>query len=246
MGFRFRKSVNLGPLRLNFSKSGIGYSIGGKGFRLTKRADGREQATASIPGTGISYTTTAKSSSATTAKGDSAKQPRKSGKKPKRKWIIAVAVIAALYILGSGGKSDEVPAPENNPEPQAQTEVQDDAAKETPQEEEPTSEAPEKTPDPVEDPAETKPEPQAETPQETPQAQQPAKSETPAEAPAAAPAATPAADPAPAQGNARTVYVTKSGKRYHYDSSCNGGTYYPSTLAEAQSRGLTPCKKCVG
>lgn len=43
----------------------------------------------------------------------------------------------------------------------------------------------------------------------------------------------------------RTVYITKTGKRYHYDNNCNGGTYYPSTLSEAQSRGLTPCNKCV-
>lgn len=43
----------------------------------------------------------------------------------------------------------------------------------------------------------------------------------------------------------KTVYVTKTGKRYHYDNNCNGSTYYPSTLSEAQSRGLTPCNKCV-
>lgn len=55
MGFRFRKSVNLGPLRANFSKSGIGYSVGGKGFRATKKAGGGFRTTASIPGTGISY-----------------------------------------------------------------------------------------------------------------------------------------------------------------------------------------------
>lgn len=55
MGFRFRKSVNLGPARLNFSKSGIGYSVGAKGFRYTKKAGGGTRTTASIPGTGISY-----------------------------------------------------------------------------------------------------------------------------------------------------------------------------------------------
>ena len=41
------------------------------------------------------------------------------------------------------------------------------------------------------------------------------------------------------------IYVTKTGKRYHYSSSCNGGTYYEATLAEAMGRGLTPCEKCV-
>lgn len=34
MGFYFRKSVRLGPLRFNLSKSGIGTSVGVKGFRL--------------------------------------------------------------------------------------------------------------------------------------------------------------------------------------------------------------------
>ena len=33
MGWSYRKSVNLGPFRLNISKAGIGYSVGGKGFR---------------------------------------------------------------------------------------------------------------------------------------------------------------------------------------------------------------------
>ncbi|MDY3692969.1 MAG: DUF4236 domain-containing protein [Dysosmobacter sp.] len=59
MGFRFRKSINLGgDFRINLSKSGVGYSYGGKGFRVTKRADGKTQTTVSIPGTGISYTET--------------------------------------------------------------------------------------------------------------------------------------------------------------------------------------------
>lgn len=43
----------------------------------------------------------------------------------------------------------------------------------------------------------------------------------------------------------RHIYVTKSGKHYHFDGSCNGGTYYEATLAEAMGRGLTPCDKCV-
>jgi hypothetical protein len=34
MGFYFRKSVRLGPLRLNFSKSGVGVSAGVKGLRV--------------------------------------------------------------------------------------------------------------------------------------------------------------------------------------------------------------------
>lgn len=41
------------------------------------------------------------------------------------------------------------------------------------------------------------------------------------------------------------IYVTATGKRYHYSGTCNGGTYYEATLAEAMGRGLTPCDKCV-
>lgn len=56
MGFRFRKSINLGMgFRINMSKSGPGFSWGGKGFRLTKTAKGNIRGTAYIPGTGLSY-----------------------------------------------------------------------------------------------------------------------------------------------------------------------------------------------
>lgn len=65
MGMRFRKSLNLGGgARLNLSKSGIGASVGGKGFRVTKKAGGGTRTTASIPGTGISYTKDSKKSGA--------------------------------------------------------------------------------------------------------------------------------------------------------------------------------------
>ena len=57
MGLRFRKSVNLGPLRINFSKSGVGYSYGVKGYRVTHKANGGKRTTVSIPGTGISHVT---------------------------------------------------------------------------------------------------------------------------------------------------------------------------------------------
>jgi hypothetical protein len=35
MGFYFKKSINLGPIRINFSKSGIGISFGVKGCRIS-------------------------------------------------------------------------------------------------------------------------------------------------------------------------------------------------------------------
>ncbi len=55
MGIRLRKSVNIGGIRLNASKSGLGFSTGVKGFRVTKTAKGNIRTTMSIPGTGISY-----------------------------------------------------------------------------------------------------------------------------------------------------------------------------------------------
>ena len=55
MGLRFRKSFSIGPLRINLSKSGIGFSIGVKGFRISRSAKGKNTATVSLPGTGLSY-----------------------------------------------------------------------------------------------------------------------------------------------------------------------------------------------
>lgn len=56
MGFRFRKSINIGGgFRINLSKTGVGYSWGLPGFRTTKLANGRNRDTLSVPGTGISY-----------------------------------------------------------------------------------------------------------------------------------------------------------------------------------------------
>ena len=41
------------------------------------------------------------------------------------------------------------------------------------------------------------------------------------------------------------LYVTPTGKHYHYSGTCNGGTYYEADLAEVAGRHLTPCDKCV-
>lgn len=40
-----------------------------------------------------------------------------------------------------------------------------------------------------------------------------------------------------------TVYVTKTGTKYH-SRKCGNGTYTPTTLSNALARGLTPCSKC--
>ena len=51
--------------------------------------------------------------------------------------------------------------------------------------------------------------------------------------------------PSAPNSNSVTIYITPTGKRYHYDSKCNGGTYNESTLDKAKELGLTPCSKCV-
>ena len=45
------------------------------------------------------------------------------------------------------------------------------------------------------------------------------------------------------EDNSEKVYITKTGKRYHYDENC---VVYPieSTLNKAVAKGLTPCQKC--
>lgn len=60
MGTRFRKTKNFGPLRINISKSGVGYSVGNKYVRVTHTADGKKRTTYTIPGTGISWVETEK------------------------------------------------------------------------------------------------------------------------------------------------------------------------------------------
>ncbi|MBO5370160.1 MAG: hypothetical protein J6B23_05735 [Clostridia bacterium] len=41
------------------------------------------------------------------------------------------------------------------------------------------------------------------------------------------------------------VYITPSGKKYHFNSGCAGKNSVETTLAEALNKNLTPCKKCV-
>lgn len=50
----------------------------------------------------------------------------------------------------------------------------------------------------------------------------------------------------PSSNTSRTVYITPTGSKYHYSSSCNGGSYSATTLESAKNSGYTPCGKCVG
>ena len=55
MGFSFRKSVNVGPFRVNVGRGGVGWSLGAGGFRSGVSSRGRRYSTFSLPGTGMSY-----------------------------------------------------------------------------------------------------------------------------------------------------------------------------------------------
>jgi hypothetical protein len=60
MGWSYRKSASFGPFRINLSKSGIGYSVGGRGFRTGVSSRGRHYQSFSLPGTGIRYLSSSK------------------------------------------------------------------------------------------------------------------------------------------------------------------------------------------
>lgn len=59
MGLRFRKSVTLCKgVKLNFGKTGMSVSIGGKGYHKTINTKGQVTTSVGIPGSGIYYTDT--------------------------------------------------------------------------------------------------------------------------------------------------------------------------------------------
>ncbi|MCM3624812.1 DUF4236 domain-containing protein [Brevibacillus borstelensis] len=58
MGFGFRKSIKIAPgIRLNVSHRGVGASVGVKGLRYSANTYSGSRVSASIPGTGIYYST---------------------------------------------------------------------------------------------------------------------------------------------------------------------------------------------
>lgn len=327
MGFRFRKSVNLGPLRVNFSKSGIGYSVGGKGFRATKKAGGGFRTTASIPGTGISYvrdySTSGKKRSpgkapSPASSGPTNQTPPSSGGKKRRKWPYIVAALLIVGGIGScvqnddnnqvsgGGFTSSISSTSTStsePKAPAITSLSLDCDQAIELDVKDTKSIPVLVLEEGADATDVEftssdPNVLTFTPQDdngalvgvaTPKAEGTAEisvssgdvksqivtvtvidseriaaeqaAQQAAEEEAARKAAEEAATKKAAeeevaqqaaqqqqqsQSNGRTVYITPTGKKYHYDNNCNGGTYIPSTLAEAQAMGLTPCKKCAG
>lgn len=56
MGFRLRKTFNVGPFRTNLTGRGAGFSFGLPGLRFGVSANGRYYFSVGIPGTGLYYT----------------------------------------------------------------------------------------------------------------------------------------------------------------------------------------------
>lgn len=146
MGFRFRKSFGKGPFRLNISKSGIGWSVGGKGARYTKKATGGTRTTLFVPGTGISYVTeTSKKKpkkEKTMKKRAKASVVTNENPKPKKpfykRWWFWVIVVICLISSCTGGKDtptvDETPSTviEETVDVTVDTEFSTEAPAETP------------------------------------------------------------------------------------------------------------------
>ena len=51
--WNWRKTLRFGVLRINLSKSGVGYSVGVAGYRWGTNAKGNKYQQVSVPGTGI-------------------------------------------------------------------------------------------------------------------------------------------------------------------------------------------------
>lgn len=249
MGFRFRKSVKAGPVRINFSKSGVGYSVGGKGFRVTKRADGKTQTTASIPGTGISYTNTSKK--------------KQAEETPFVSKVIAVGIILLVILLcgflaGCGADTPDASAPVEA----VQTPTPAPVAPEKPAElEKPAAEpthapAPEKPAEPQEPPAEPiKPaEPEKPSADPAPEPEKPAAEPTLApepEKPSDEPTPAPEPEkPAEEPDKGPIVIGNKNSKKYH-ELGCSSiedmkesNRIELESAAAAEAKGYKPCSRC--
>lgn len=67
MGFRFRRSIKVGPgVRLNVGKKSMGLSVGTRGLRYSVSTSGRRATTVGIPGTGLSHVQTSSGSRTST------------------------------------------------------------------------------------------------------------------------------------------------------------------------------------
>ena len=248
MGFRFRKSVSFGPFRATISKSGISTSVGVKGARITKRADGKTQTTVSIPGTGISHVSTASSKktepvSKPITREEQARDYYDMGTK-KQGCGCAVALgvaclILLILLLSACSAKESAPEPEDSSAVEKVVKAPPAASREDtlekPEELEPVASDPEPEPEPViqspepEFVPEPEPEPVPEPePAPEPEPQPAPKPEPePAPEPVVVPTPAPAPDPEPepeppaaVEPVTQGVIGNKNSKKFH-EPSCS-------------------------
>lgn len=258
MGFRFRKSKNLGNFRLNLSKSGIGYSYGVKGFRRTHKAGGGTRTTMSIPGTGISHVAeTGKPKKKRGAflwiimiaflpltllvlflKSDKIKMTKK-----KRYLAVAITMVAIVILAAIAGATS--PAEEPEPSPDVREIQSEEIPSAEPEAEKITKPAlTEKSSEPVPEDSsgsdgETTPEVKKFEAFET--QEEPGDRSIQQE------------EPAPVESEHKSqesgsdyVWITKSGEKYHRENcgTIKGHAVTRLTVEEAIAKGRTPCKDC--
>ena len=102
MSLRFRKSMKIAPgVRMNFSKSGVGFSVGTKGARVSVSPKGKVTRTIGIPGTGIYDVKTISTNSETTVKPNRQQSTAAKPKIPfyKTSWF---NILMLIFILPVG------------------------------------------------------------------------------------------------------------------------------------------------
>ena len=269
MGFRLRKSFGKGPFRINISKSGIGYSIGVKGARITKTAKGTKRTTLSVPGTGLSYVSETsgrrkrnrKSSSTTTPipvpKSDNNTNTNTKGtsnsvlKVIKKILLYGFSTIIFLFlafiligVIFSTTSKTEID--ENAPVATATATLAPTATLETTDTPAPSaSSTAEPTAKPIATPTKASRTKPTAKPTEKPTATvAPTATAKPTEVPTVAPTSTPVPPPNDTVSQ-HLVWVSANGTKYHSNSSCsNMKNPKKVTYDEAIELGYEPCKKC--
>jgi len=111
VGFRFQRRIKILPgLAINISKSGVGFSAGGRGFHAGIDAKGRRYTSASLPGTGISWRQYQKAKphhalpphvapGIAPPEGDHQPNPRSEVSGVGRNVVLAIVIVAIVVIL---------------------------------------------------------------------------------------------------------------------------------------------------
>lgn len=95
MGFNFRKSIKVGPARINLSKSGVGYSIGAGGLRYTKSPKRKTSKKKNVSPKATRAKTASPARTSTTAQHEPVQH--------KRSWALVVMLsIAGVVVVGGG------------------------------------------------------------------------------------------------------------------------------------------------